>query len=126
MEQHSKLFFSHLYWKISAIFILILFIFGGITLYISVHSASKYSVEVNQKLNWNLAGNTVDLIKPKFQNGTVNKEAIADIMHSMMVINPSLEVYLLDPKGKILSYVAPEKVVKLESVSLITDPKLFQ
>ena len=125
MEQHSKLFFSHLYWKISAIFILILFIFGGITLYISVHSASKYSVEVNQKLNWNLAGNTVDLIKPKFQNGTVNKEAIADIMHSMMVINPSLEVYLLDPKGKILSYVAPEKVVKLESVSLIPIQSFF-
>jgi len=118
MEHQSKLFFNHLYWKISAIFILILFFFGGITLYISVQSASKYSVEVNQKLNWNLASNTVDLIKPKFQNGTVNKEAIADIMHSMMVINPSLEVYLLDPQGKILSYVAPEKVVKLESVSL--------
>lgn len=118
MERKATLLFSHLYWKISAIFILILFIFATITLYISVHSASKYSVEVNQKLNWDLARNTVDLIKPKFQGGTVNKEAIADIMHSMMVINPSLEVYLLNPDGKILSYVAPEKVVKLENVSL--------
>jgi len=125
MENNSKLFFSHLYWKISVIFILILFIFGGISLYISVQSASKYSVEVNQKLNWNLARNTVDLIKPKFQNGTVNKEAIADIMHSMMVINPTLEVYLLDPQGKILSYVAPEKVVKLESVSLAPIQSFF-
>lgn len=118
MEQKTTMLFSRLYWKISAIFILILVIFGGITLYISVRSASKYSVEVNQKLNWELARNTVDLIKPRFQDGTVNKEAVADIMHSMMVINPSLEVYLLDPEGKILSYVAPEKVVKLERVSL--------
>ncbi len=118
MNHNKKLIFSRLYWKISAIFILVLVIFAGITLYISVLSANKYSVEVNQKLNWDLARNTVDLIKPKFQNGTVNKEAIADIMHSMMVINPSLEVYLLDPEGKILSYVAPEKVVKLDKVSL--------
>jgi len=118
MNHKTKLLFSHLYWKISAIFILILVLFAGISLYISVHSASIYSVEVNQKLNWDLARNTVDLIKPKFQNGTVNKEAVADIMHSMMVINPSLEVYLLDPEGKILSYVAPEKVVKLDRVSL--------
>ena len=118
MNQKPTLFFSRLYWKISAIFILILVLFAGITLYISVRSANNYSIEVNQKLNWQLAATTVDLIKPKFQNGTVNKEAIADIMHSMMVINPSLEVYLIDPEGKILSYVAPEKVVKLDKVSL--------
>ncbi len=125
MNHKTKLIFSSLYWKISAIFILTLVIFAGIALYISVRSANKYSVEVNQKLNWDLASNTVDLIKPKFQNGTVNKEAIADIMHSMMVINPSLEVYLLDPQGRILSYVAPEKVVKLEKVSLAPIQNFF-
>jgi len=118
MEHQSKLFFSHLYWKISAIFILILFFFGGISLYISVRSASKYSVEVNQKMNWDLARNTVDIIKPKIQNGAVPKETYTDILHSMMVINPSLEIYLLNPEGKILSYAAPEKVVKLDHVSL--------
>ncbi|MFZ0280969.1 MAG: HAMP domain-containing sensor histidine kinase, partial [Bacteroidales bacterium] len=88
------------------------------TLYISIQSARNYSMEVNQKLNWNLARNAVDVIKPEFRDGTVNKESVADIMHSMMVINPSVEVYLLDPEGKILSYVAPEKVVKLTRVSL--------
>ena len=70
MNHEKKLIFSRLYWKISAIFILILVVFAGITLYISVLSASKYSVEVNQKLNWDLARNTVHLIKPKFQDGT--------------------------------------------------------
>jgi len=118
MNQKTTLLFSRLYWKISVLFILILVFFAGITLYISVRSSNNYSIEVNQKLNWDLATTTADLIKPKFQNGTVNKEAIADIMHSMMVINPSLEVYLLDPEGKILSFVAPEKVVKLDKVSL--------
>jgi len=125
MNHKTKFLFSHLYWKISVIFILILVVFAGITLYISVRSASQYSVEVNQKLNWDLARNAVDLIKPKFENGKVNKEAVADIMHSMMVINPSLEVYLLDPQGKILSYVAPDKVVKLDKVSLAPIQSFF-
>jgi signal transduction histidine kinase len=118
MNQKRNKLFSRLYWKLSAIFILVLVIFAAITLYISVQSASRYSVEVNQKLNWNLAKSTVEVIKPQFQNGNINKDAIAEIMHSMMVINPSVEVYVLDPSGKILSYVAPDKVVKLESVSL--------
>ncbi len=35
-----------------------------------------------------------------------------------MVINPSVEVYLLDPKGYILAYSAPDSVIKRSSVSL--------
>jgi HAMP domain-containing protein len=36
----------------------------------------------------------------------------------MMAVNPSLEVYLLDTEGQILSYVVFDKKVKLKSVSL--------
>lgn len=118
MSIKRKTIFSHLYWKISAIFILVLVLFAAITIYTSIQSANHYSIEVTQKLNWNLARNMVDVMKPEFRNGMVNKDAVADIMHSMMVINPSVEVYLLNPYGKILSYVAPAKVVKLNKVSL--------
>ncbi len=125
MKTGKKRRFSRLYWQISAIFLFILLIFTGITLYIAVNSARNYSVEVNQKLNWNLATNTINQIKPNFENGIINREAIEDIVHSLMVINPSVEVYLLDTEGKILSYVAPEKVVKLESVSLVPIKKFL-
>jgi signal transduction histidine kinase len=118
MNAKHKTIFSRLYWKISAIFLLVLVLFSAITIYTSIRSADRYSVEVTQKLNWDLARNMVDVMKPEFRNGMVNKEAVADIMHSVMVINPSVEVYLLNPEGKILSYVAPEKVVKLDKVSL--------
>ena len=116
--ENKKRIFSRLYWKISAIFILVLVLFAAITIYTSIQSANQYSIEVTQKLNWNLARNMVDVMKPEFRDGMVNKDAVADIMHSMMVINPSVEVYLLNPEGKILSYVAPAKVVKLTKVSL--------
>ncbi|HYQ57479.1 MAG TPA: hypothetical protein VEP89_09035, partial [Draconibacterium sp.] len=110
--------FNRLYLQVSAIFLLVLFMFTAIALYISVQSSAKYSVEVNQRLNRNLATSTVEVIQPLMKDDIASDEAIADIMHSMMVINPIVEVYLLDPNGKILNYVAPEKVVKLEEVNL--------
>lgn len=118
----SKIF-NRLYWQVSAIFLFVLFLFTAVTLYISVQSASKYSIEVNQRLNSDLASNTVQVItldnlKPLMKEGIDKNGAINDIMHSMMVINPIVEVYVLDPNGKILKYVAPDKVVKLEKVNL--------
>ncbi|WP_372931976.1 sensor histidine kinase [Mariniphaga sediminis] len=113
----SKIF-NRLYLQVSAIFLLVLILFTAITLYISVQSATRYNIEVNQRLNRELAPNMVDVIQPLMKNGVISEEAIADIMHSMMVINPIVEVYLLNPQGKILKYVAPDKVVKLEEVNL--------
>jgi signal transduction histidine kinase len=126
MESKSHKIFSKLYWQVSSIFILVLVIFAVITLVIAVNSARSYSVEVTQKLNWNLAKTTVEVIKPNFRNGNVNKEAVNDILHSMMVINPSVEIYILNPQGDILSYVAPEKVVKLKKVSLLPINKFLK
>lgn len=102
-----------------------LIIFAAIALYISVHAARNYSEEVNQKLNRGLASNMLGVIKPMVKD-SIDKEALADIMHSMMVINPSVEVYLLDPHGNILSYVVPEKVVKLEKVSLVPIQQFYR
>ena len=118
MTKQGSRSFSRLYLRISALFIAILFVFAAITLYISVHAANNYSVEVTQNLNKELAANVAVMMEPFIQEGTINQAGLEDLVHSMMVINPSIEIYLLDPEGRILSYVAPEKVVKLESVSL--------
>lgn len=118
MRTKPKGLFSKLYWQISAIFLIVLIVFTSIAMYVSVQSARSYSIEVNQKLNRELASNTVDVIKPFLDNGVINQAAVEDLVHSMMVINPSIEIYLLDKNGLILSYVAPSKVVKLKEISL--------
>ncbi|WP_339740242.1 HAMP domain-containing sensor histidine kinase [uncultured Sunxiuqinia sp.] len=110
--------FNRLYLQVSAIFLLVLFLFTAVVLYVSVESARQYSVEVNQRLNRELAQNTRSMIDPFLRDGIISEEGVKDIMHSMMVINPIVEVYLLNPEGKILQYVAPDKVVKLERVDL--------
>jgi signal transduction histidine kinase len=118
MTKQGRYSFSRLYRRISTLFIVVLFVFAAITLYISVQAANHYSQEVNQNMNHDLAAHVAGMMGPFIQDGVLNEEGLQDLVHSLMVINPSIEVYLLDPGGKILSYVAPEKVVKLERVSL--------
>ena len=123
MTKQGKKSISRLYIRISTLFIGVLFVFAAITLYISVQAANHYAQEVNQNLNHDLAAHVAVMMEEFIQEGIINEEGLKDLVHSLMVINPSIEVYLLDPQGKILSYVAPDKVVKLEQVSLepVTD-----
>ena len=108
---------NQLYWKISATLLSLLAILGFVYILITSYVAQQYYQEVNQKLYGDIASSTVKEVKP-LVDGKVDTAAIQDIMHSMMVVNPSVEVYLLDTEGKIITYVAPYKRVKLESVDL--------
>ena len=74
-------------------------------------------MEANQKLNGGIAAQMITEVSP-LVNGKVDTAAIQDIMHSMMVINPSVEVYLLNTEGDIITYVAPYKKVVLDKVDL--------
>ncbi len=106
-----------LFWKISIVFFLILVLLGVSYTFITISMARRYSDETTQKLNANVASQMLLEVNP-FVNGEVNEEALGKIMHSMMAVNPSLEVYLLDPDGKILTFVVLDKEVKLKYVSL--------
>ena len=48
-------FVNRLYLQVSAIFLLVLFLFTSIAMYVSVQASRDYSVEVNQRLNRELA-----------------------------------------------------------------------
>jgi signal transduction histidine kinase len=106
-----------LFWRITLLFFLILVLLGITYTIITISTAKRYSDETTQKLNANVAAHMLLEVTP-FVNGKVNEDAIGRIMHSMMAVNPSLEVYLLDPQGKILSFVVLDKKVKLQYVSI--------
>lgn len=109
--------YSSLFWKVSAIFLLVLLVFAGITLKINIDASRNYALEVAQRMNHDLAAHTAGEIKP-FLNGEIPEEAIGTLMHSMMAVNPSIEVYVLDTTGRILKYVALEGEVELDRVSM--------
>lgn len=106
-----------MFWRISATFLLMLTIVGFAYIYITAYSAEMYFQEANQRLSATIAEHIVHDIPP-FANGTLNKQVLDDLFHHVMVINPSLEVYLLDSTGRILSYFAPNKKIQLQHIDL--------
>ncbi len=110
-------FFNSLFWRIGATFLVTLLILSAVYLYISVYTAEMYFQEASQKLNAEIAPHIAGDNRC-FINGEVNEEILKEVFHNVMIINPSIEVYLLDTEGKILTYFAPNKVIKLEYVPL--------
>ncbi|HEY6436925.1 MAG TPA: hypothetical protein VIY47_10055, partial [Ignavibacteriaceae bacterium] len=76
-----------------------------------------YFQEASQRLNEKVAQHIADE-NQCFINGEANQEVLKKVFHDVMVINPSIEVYLLNSEGKILTYFAPNKEVKLDYVPL--------
>ncbi len=106
-----------LYWRISLSFILVLMIVGFSYIFITATTAQRYFQETTQRLNASVADYLIKEVNP-FQDGKVNEGALGIIMHSMMAVNPGIEVYLLDPSGEIISYVVLDQKVKLKRVDL--------
>ena len=106
-----------LYGKLTVALFGLLALTGGLFMAISLWTTQRYIQEVNQKLHVDVADHLVKeviLIK----DGEVNREGLDHIFHMMMVINPGIEIYLLDRDGKILAFSAPPGRVKAPSVSL--------
>jgi len=116
-KQKKSGFFSSLYWKIAAVFLLALIIISVVYLYIAAFTAEMYFQEASQRLNEEVAQH-IAAENQFFVNGEANQDVLKEIFHNIMVINPSIEVYLLNTKGKILAYFAPNKEVKLDYVPL--------
>ncbi len=88
------------------VFSMVVLLVGAGYVIITLYFTNKFFEESSQKLNTNLANH---LIEEKFQNatpfledGSVNKALFGDVMHDMMAVNRSIEVYLLSTKGEIL------------------------
>ncbi len=108
---------SSLYSKLAlALTGLVLFL-GALLLGTNLLSTQLFVTEVNQELHRGLAR---DLVKDSIPiaDGKVLPEAVDHIFHTLMVINPAIEVYLLDVDGGILSYSAPRGAVVRDRVAL--------
>ncbi|HEU0203541.1 MAG TPA: HAMP domain-containing sensor histidine kinase [Burkholderiaceae bacterium] len=79
----------------------------------------RFSNEVGQRLNMGLAG-YVAMHEPQWFDafGQPNPKAIAEHAHSVMMINPGVEMYLLDATGRIVGHGLPPHEVARERVDL--------
>ena len=115
--KNSNLILNKLYLQISGLLLVILMAIGIAYFMITAYSAQRYFQETTQRLNAHVAKQMLLEVNP-FVNGEINEEALGKIMHSMMAVNPGIEVYLLNPNGKILSFVVLDKKVKMDQLAI--------
>ena len=106
-----------LYAKLVAVLLGLVVFIGAIGVLFALYTERLYENEVNQRLNRDLSENLVaaDVL---LVDGEINEAGLEHVFHSLMVVNPRIECYLLDLEGNIMSYSAPEGRVKREKVSI--------
>ena len=109
--------FRTLYSRLALTLFILLCLVGVILIQVIGYSSTLYQQEVTQKLNRELAAHIV-AEQPLIQDHKINYQALDHLFHQLMVINPSIELYLLDEHGAVLGYSAPEGKVKRSQVAL--------
>ncbi len=109
--------FRTLYSKLAITLFIILCVIGVILMQLMHYSSGLYQAEVAQKLNVELADHIVSENK-LIKKNKINKDALEHVFHMLMVINPTIELYLLDTKGKILGFSAPPGKVVRKDINL--------
>jgi len=109
--------FSSLCARLAIAFAALFFAVGFAFLTLANWSNNRYYQEITQNLNKSLAM-YITQREPLIHQGVVNERAMKELASLVMVVNPIVEVYLLDTQGKILSYAVPQETVVRTRVAL--------
>lgn len=102
----------------SVLILLVLLIFvGTIGFFVALHASRRHEQEVTQRLNRGLAANLVGE-NVLLVDGEVNEAALEQVFHTLTIINPSIEVYLLDLEGRVVQTATPSGQVVLDRVDV--------
>ncbi|WP_018631133.1 sensor histidine kinase [Niabella aurantiaca] len=106
-----------LFWKIAAVFTIVLAMLGLVFILIASRFSSTYYTAAHQQLYGDIAQHLATFTQP-IKNGKPDTAVTHDIIHSTMVANPSVEVYLLDTSGNITDFVVPDTTVQIRRVNM--------
>lgn len=103
--------------RLSAVFAALLLACCGASAWLQMRSSAQHEQEVIQRLSSGLAAHIAAssaLMEPQ----GLNRQAVHDLFGKLMDVNPSVEVYLLGPEGRIEAQAAPPGHLKRERVGL--------
>lgn len=110
--------FSSFYARLSALFLVLLLFMGTVYIALSVRSSIDFVEEADQRMNADLAKSIALEIGP-FVQDSIQTSEIQHLLHYLMVVNPHIEIYLLDSSGSIIAFFADQsKKVERDHVSL--------
>ena len=113
-----------LFARLSAALFLVVAIIGGGFFMVEQVSTRLYYEEITQRLNASIAMYVTGEMQ-LIEDGAVNADALTLLAQRAMIINPTVEVYLLDTEGRILAHAMPPESIQSTTVELEPVRKLM-
>lgn len=109
---------TSLFARLALVFLVIMALLGGSLLLVSSYMSDYHSQDLLQHLNQPVAGYVTEQRQLIDLQGAVDETALDELASHAMILNPALEIYLLDPNGQILSHRLPGNQVQQTRVDL--------
>ena len=106
-----------LFAKLSAALLLVVALIGGGFFLVEQFSTRLYYEEITQRLNASIAMYVTGEMQ-LIEDGAVNEDALTLLAQRAMIINPTVEIYLLDKEGQILAHAMPPESIQTRQVAL--------
>ena len=103
--------------RLSLVFAVLLLLCSGTSAWLQLRSSRMHELEVVQGLSRDLAAGIARDAQLTDANGLM-PDAVRRLFDRLMVVNPSVEVYLLESDGRIAGHAAPDGRVKRDRIDL--------
>jgi len=95
--------------RLSLVFAALLLLCSGTSAWIQLRASRMHELEVVQGLSRDLAASIARDTQLTDAHGLM-PDAVRQLFDQLMVVNPSVEAYLVEPGGRIVGHAAPECV----------------
>ncbi len=112
-------------WRFSAVFAVLLLACFGTSAWLQTWASGRHEQEVTQRLSGGLAAHIAEN-STLMERGGLNDAAVHDLFDKLMAVNPSVEVYLLAPDGRIVAQAAPPGHLKRTRIDLAPIRRLLE
>lgn len=106
-----------LYARLVAVFAVLLLACCAASVWLQTRSSGQYQDELTQRLSLGLAAHIAGHTA-LMERGALDSAAVRDLFGKLMAVNPSVEVYLLSPDGRIQAQDAPPGHLKRDRVDI--------
>jgi len=103
--------------RLSLVFAVLLLLCSGTSVWLQVRSSKMHELEVVQGLSRDLAQHIARDTQLMDANG-LRPDAVRQLFGQLMLVNPSVEVYLLDVNGNVIGDAAPRDRMLRQQVDL--------
>jgi len=104
--------------RLSLVFAVLLLACCGASAWLQLQASGRHEQEVTQRLSAGLAAHIAASNPILGESGALDRAEVHALFDKLMAVNPSVEVYLLAPDGRIEAQAAPPGHLKLDRVDL--------